>query len=336
MKFIDTARIHIAAGDGGVGCVSFRREKFVPKGGPDGGDGGRGGSVIIRANRHLATLLDFQYRRNYSAPRGEHGLGSNKTGRSGEDITLEVPTGTLIREAATGEIIADLVDDGDETVAAAGGRGGRGNSAFATPTDQAPRHFEQGGVGEERDLELELKLLADVGLVGFPNAGKSTLISVVSAARPKIADYPFTTLVPNLGIVRVDDGQSFVVADIPGILEGAHLGKGLGLQFLRHIDRSKVLVFLIDCTRDDPGGDYRTLLNEVKLFKKELLRKPRIAVLTKTDLLDPRAIKALARIKFGTLPVHRISAVTGSGVKELVRAMWGKVRPPARKGKRSA
>jgi GTP-binding protein len=334
MKFIDIARIHVAAGDGGVGCVSFRREKFIPKGGPDGGNGGRGGSVIIRANRHLITLLDFQYRRNYQAPRGEHGLGSNKTGRSGEDITLEVPAGTVIREATTGEILADLLKDGDETVAAAGGRGGRGNAAFATSTNQAPRQFEHGGEGEERDLELELKLLADVGLVGFPNAGKSTLISVVSAARPKIADYPFTTLVPNLGIVRVDDGESFVVADIPGILQGAHLGKGLGIQFLRHIERSKVLAFLIDCTREDPRGDYNTLLNELKLFKKDLLKKPRIAVLTKTDLLDERGMKALLKLRFGTTPLLRISAVSGAGVKELVREMWSHVRPAAGKRKR--
>ncbi len=334
MKFIDTALIHVAAGDGGVGCVSFRREKFVPKGGPDGGNGGRGGSVIIRANGHLATLLDFQYRRNYRAERGEHGLGSNKSGKSGKDIIVEVPVGTIIREAETGTVLADLLKDGDEAVAAAGGRGGRGNGAFATSTDQAPRHFEQGGEGEEKDLELELKLLADVGLVGFPNAGKSTLISVVSAARPRIADYPFTTLVPNLGIVRVNDGASFVLADIPGILEGAHLGKGLGLQFLRHIERSRVLVFLVDCTRDDPRKDYATLLNELKLFKKELLRKPRLIVLTKTDLLEPSALRALARLRFGTRPALFISAVTGAGVRELVREIWGKIRPAAPKRKK--
>jgi GTP-binding protein len=332
MKFIDAARIHVAGGHGGVGCVSFRREKFIPKGGPDGGNGGRGGSVIIRANRHLTTLLDFQYRRTYRAPRGEHGLGSDRTGRSGEDITLDVPAGTVIREAETGNILADLVNHGDETVAAAGGRGGRGNAEFATATNQAPRQFEQGEEGEERDLELELKLLADVGLVGFPNAGKSTLISVVSAARPKIADYPFTTLVPNLGIVRVGDGESFVLADMPGILEGAHRGKGLGIQFLRHIERSKVLVFLIDSTREDPRGDYRTLLGELKFFKRELLKKPRILALTKTDLLDGGGMKALSQLRFGTTPVYRISAVTGSGVGKLVGAMWRKIHPtPARR-----
>ena len=242
----------------------------------------------------------------------------------------------MIREAETGTVFADLLKDGDEIVAAAGGRGGRGNAEFATSTNQAPRHFEQGDEGEERDLELELKLLADVGLVGFPNAGKSTLISVVSAARPKIADYPFTTLVPNLGIVRVDEGASFVLADIPGILEGAHLGKGLGIQFLRHIERSKVLVFLVDCTREDPHGDYTTLLNELKLFKKELVKKPRIAVLTKIDLLDAAGLKALKKLKFGTVPLMHISAVAGTGVNDLVKAMWGKVRPAAAKRKRIA
>ncbi|HUI11023.1 MAG TPA: GTPase ObgE [Bacteroidota bacterium] len=326
MKFIDVARIHVAAGSGGVGCVSFRREKFVPKGGPDGGNGGRGGSVIIRANRHLTTLLDFQYRRSYRAPRGEHGLGARKTGKSGIDVTLEVPAGTVIRDAASGKVVADLLEDGATTVAAAGGRGGRGNAEFATSTDQAPRTYEQGEAGEERDLELELKLLADVGLVGLPNAGKSTLISVISAARPKIADYPFTTLVPNLGIVRVDEGASFVVADIPGLLEGAHAGKGLGLQFLRHIERSKALALLVDSTSADPRGDLAVLLNELKLYRSELLRKKRIVVLTKTDLLDGAAKRKLARIRFGKTPVHRISAVEGSGVADLVRSMWDIVR----------
>jgi len=331
VKFIDVAHIHVAAGSGGVGCVSFRREKFVPKGGPDGGNGGRGGSVIIRANRQLATLLDYQYRRSYRAERGEHGLGARRTGKSGRDVTLEVPAGTIIRDSSSGEVIADLLDDGTTVVAAAGGRGGRGNAEFATSTDQAPRTYEQGEPGEERDLELELKLLADVGLVGLPNAGKSTLISVISAARPKIADYPFTTLVPNLGIVRVGEGASFVVADIPGLLEGAHTGRGLGLQFLRHIERSKVLAFLVDSTGSDPAGDYAVLLNELKQYRKELLRKPRIAVLTKTDLLDAGGKRALAKIRFGKTPVLRISAVGGSGVRELVAAMWKSVHGGAEK-----
>jgi len=325
MKFIDSAHIHVKAGSGGVGCVSFRREKFVPKGGPDGGNGGRGGSVIIRANRHLNTLLDFQYKKNYTAPRGEHGLGSNKTGRSGQDIILEVPIGTLIVDATTGATVADLVDEGDEVVAARGGKGGRGNSEFATSTNQAPREFEQGGEGEERELDLELKLLADVGLVGFPNAGKSTLISVISAAHPKIADYPFTTLVPNLGIVRVDMGKSFVVADIPGLIEGAHLGKGLGIQFLRHIERTKVLVFLLDCTHAEMKRDFEILLNELKLFNESLAKKPRIIALTKIDTLAAGEVKALAKLKFGRTPVFALSAVAGTGVKALVKAMWERV-----------
>lgn len=286
MKFIDLARIRVHAGDGGVGCVSFRREKFVPKGGPDGGTGGRGGSVIIRANRHLTTLLDFHYRKTYAAPRGEHGLGSNKSGKSGHDIILEVPVGTVIRDSGTGEAIADIVRHGDEVFAARGGRGGRGNAEFATSTNQAPREYEHGGEGEKRELELELKLLADVGLVGFPNAGKSTLISVVSAARPKIADYPFTTLVPNLGIVGVGMGKSFVVADIPGLIEGAHTGRGLGIQFLRHIERTKVLVILLDVTREDLKADYEVLINELGSFSKALLKKPLLIALTKIDTLD--------------------------------------------------
>lgn len=325
MKFIDLARIHVRAGDGGVGCVSFRREKFVPKGGPDGGTGGRGGSVIVRANRHMTTLLDFQYKKSYAAPRGEHGLGANKTGKSGHDIILEVPVGTVVRDAATGEPVADIVRHGEEFVAARGGRGGRGNAEFATSTNQAPREYEHGGEGEDRELELELKLLADVGLVGFPNAGKSTLISVISAARPKIADYPFTTLVPNLGIVGVAMGKSFVVADIPGLIEGAHTGRGLGIQFLRHIERTKVLVILLDVTREDLKADYEVLRNELASFSKSLVKKPTLIALTKIDTLDRAGLKALAKVKFGRTPVFHISAVAGTGVKDLVAAMWTKV-----------
>ncbi len=320
MKFVDSAHIYVKAGDGGVGCVSFRREKFVPKGGPDGGNGGRGGDIVIKANRQLSTLLDFQYKSKYAAQRGEHGLGANKTGKSGEDVVLEVPVGTLVRDSTNGETIADLVEHGEQFVVAKGGRGGRGNSEFATSTNQAPRQFEQGEPGVEHDLELELKLLADVGLVGFPNAGKSTLISVISAAKPKIADYPFTTLVPNLGIVRVDAGKSFVVADIPGLIEGAHTGRGLGIQFLRHIERTRVLVFLIEATSPDSKAEYNILLNELKLFEKSLLKKPRIVVVTKIDIEDiPKKKRSPA---FGKTSVHRISAVTGTGVKELVREMW--------------
>lgn len=329
MKFIDLARIHVKAGDGGAGVVSFRREKFVPKGGPDGGDGGRGGNVVLRANAHLNTLLDFHFKTSYKAERGAHGQGGNKTGRSGKDIVLQVPVGTLVRDASTGEVLGDLTHDGEEIIVARGGRGGRGNAAFATPTNQAPREYEVGEPGEERDIELELKLLADVGLVGFPNAGKSTLISVISAARPKIADYPFTTLVPNLGIVRVDEGASFVVADIPGVIEGAHLGKGLGLQFLRHIERTKVLVFLLDSTREDPAADLSVLLRELKLFNESLLEKPRIIAVTKIDLLDDSRLAALRRASLTTdaTPVHFISAVTGAGIRELVQEMWRWVAP---------
>ena len=321
MKFIDRATIHVKAGDGGVGCVSFRREKFIPRGGPNGGDGGRGGDIIIRANSQLNTLLDYQYKSHYKAPRGEHGLGSDKTGKSGEDIVLQVPTGTMIRNLETQEIIGDMVKDGQELIVSRGGRGGRGNAAFATSTNQAPREYELGQPGEEWDIELELKLLADVGLVGLPNAGKSTLISVISAARPKIADYPFTTLVPNLGIVRVDTGKSFVVADIPGLIQGAHAGKGLGIQFLRHVERTKVLVFLIEATSQDPRADYKLLLNELKLFNKNLPKKPGIVVLTKVDILEEKELKKKGRLSFGRVPTFLISSVSGKGIKKLVGEM---------------
>jgi GTP-binding protein len=325
MKFVDIAQVQLKAGDGGVGCVSFRREKFVPKGGPDGGDGGRGGSVIIRANRHLSTLLDYQYKNHYEAPRGDHGLGSRRTGKSGADIVLEVPVGTTVRNVSTGKILTDLVQDGETVTLAQGGRGGRGNAAFATAINQAPRQFEQGTEGEKLEIELELKLLADVGLVGFPNAGKSTLISVISAARPKIADYPFTTLVPNLGIVRVGEGKGFVVADIPGLLEGAHLGKGLGVQFLRHIERTRVLAFLLDASRPDPKADYDILLNELQSFNAELPRKPKLILLTKMDILNASQKKALKSFKIARVPVRGISAVTGEGIKELIDDLWKKV-----------
>jgi len=325
MKFLDLATISVKAGNGGTGAVSFRREKFVPKGGPNGGNGGRGGSVVLRANRHLTTLLDFQYKRNYKAKRGEHGMGSTKTGRSAEDLLLEVPVGTLLRDASTGELLADLVRDGETVVVARGGRGGRGNAEFATSTDQAPRRYEIGEEGEERVIELELKLLADVGLVGFPNAGKSTLISVISAARPKIADYPFTTLVPNLGIVRVDMGKSFVVADIPGLIKGAHLGKGLGVQFLRHIERTSVLVILLEAGRDEIKDDYAALLNELTEFNKALAKKPRLIALTKIDIVDETRLKQLKKVQFGKIPVYPISAVTGKGIEMLVRALWKSV-----------
>ena len=278
--FIDYAKIIIKAGDGGAGCVAFRREKFVPKGGPSGGDGGKGGDVLIQADRHLHTLLDFQYQRIFRAERGEHGEGSNMTGKSGKDIIIRMPVGTVVKDAKTEEILVDLVRDGQTAVVARGGRGGRGNARFVTPTNQAPREWEPGQKGEEREVLLELKLIADVGLVGLPNAGKSTLLARISAARPKIAAYPFTTLTPNLGIVRLDDERNFVVADIPGLIEGAHQGKGLGIRFLRHIERTKILAVLLDLSSSNIENDYQILLNELLSYSEEMLKKPRLVVLT--------------------------------------------------------
>ncbi len=330
MKFVDLVQISLKAGDGGDGVVRFRREKYVPKGGPDGGNGGRGGDIIVRANRHLTTLLDFQYRTVYHAPRGENGAGSTKTGRSGSDLVIKVPEGTLVREVSSGTILADLTKHEEECVIARGGKGGRGNATFATSTDQAPRRAEKGEPGEEKEIELELKLLADVGLVGLPNAGKSTLISVISAARPKIADYPFTTLIPNLGIVRVAEGRSFVVADIPGLIEGAHLGKGLGIQFLRHIQRTKVLVLLVEAPRGKLKEDYAVLTNELQSFDAELARKRSIVAVTKIDTLDGPALKKLRSIKLGRKEMHFISAVSGTGVRELIQAIDLALRKPRR------
>jgi GTPase len=323
MQFIDEARISVQAGDGGNGCISFRHEKYIPKGGPDGGNGARGGSVTIRADRQLNTLLDFRYKRHYKAERGENGRGKDQEGKSGKDELVRVPCGTLVRDAIKGKTIIDLVNDGDEIVIAKGGKGGRGNGEFATATNQAPRFAEPGTPGEVRELILELKLLAEVGLVGFPNAGKSTLISVISAAKPKIADYPFTTLVPNLGLVRYAEGKSFVVADIPGLIEGAHEGKGLGIQFLKHIERTKVLVFLIESISNDPKKDYKVLLNELSSFKSAIAKKKKIVALTKMDVADDAQKKKLVKIKFGrgvvTMP---ISAVAGEGIRDLLDEMW--------------
>jgi len=324
--FIDQAKIFIRAGNGGDGIVSFRREKFIPKGGPDGGNGGNGGSVTIRASRQLTTLMDFRYKKTYAAENGANGKGANKTGRKGSDIIIRVPAGTVIMEAETDRILADLLSEGDEIVAAKGGRGGRGNAEFATPTDQAPRRATKGTPGEERTVQLELKLLADVGLVGFPNAGKSTLISRISAAKPKIADYPFTTLIPNLGIVRYSEYKSFVVADMPGLIEGAHAGKGLGIQFLRHIERTSVIVFLIECTAPDPKAQFKTLTAELKSFNEDILKKPQIIAITKMDLADEKLKKSLLKAgfpkKFEVIP---ISSVTGEGLKELVDRIWRKI-----------
>lgn len=320
--FYDTAKIYVRGGDGGNGCVAFLREKYVPHGGPAGGDGGRGGSVILRVDPGLRTLVDFRYQRHYRAERGQHGMGKNMHGKNGRDLILRVPPGTVVRDAATGEVIADLVHPGQEVVVARGGRGGRGNARFATPTNKAPRMAEKGEPGEERWLELELKLLADVGLVGFPNVGKSTIISRVSAARPKIADYPFTTLVPNLGVVRVDEGRSFVMADIPGLIEGAHAGAGLGHQFLRHTERTRLLVHVLDVSGSegrDPLGDFEVVNRELALYSKELASRPMIIAANKMDL--PGAAENLARLK-GALgeryEIFPVSALTGEGLFALV------------------
>ena len=322
MKFVDSASIFVQAGDGGKGCISFRREKFVPKGGPDGGDGGRGGHVWLRSNQQLTTLLDFKYKKKYLAVRGVHGLGARKTGRDGADIVIDVPCGTIVRNAESGEVIADLTGEDQEILIARGGKGGRGNQHFATPTRQAPRYAEPGQKGELFMLDMELKLMADVGLVGFPNAGKSTLISVISAAKPKIADYPFTTLVPNLGIVRYEEYKSFVMADIPGIIEGAAEGKGLGLQFLRHIERTKILAILVSADSPDIVEEYRTLLGELEKFDKGLLDKPRIAVVTKMDIAGEDFEVPVFE---GGVKVLPISSVSGQGLKELKDELWREV-----------
>jgi GTP-binding protein len=327
MQFIDQATIYVKAGNGGNGAISFRREKFVPKGGPDGGNGGDGGCVRIRADRQLSTLLDFKYKRHYRAGNGEHGRGKTQTGKNGADAILKVPCGTLVRDSNTHEVIADLVGQDDEIIVAHGGKRGKGNAEFATSTNQAPRVAEPGTPGEEHELLLELKLLADVGLVGFPNAGKSTLISVVSAAKPKIADYPFTTLAPNLGIVRIAEGKSFTLADMPGLIKGAHAGKGLGIQFLRHIERTKVLVFMIESISEDPKRDYEILLNELASYNSELARKPRIVAMSKIDLFEDKALKKLRKVSFGKkIPVVRISAITRVGIDTLVDEMWRALR----------
>jgi len=318
--FIDRVTVRVEAGTGGSGATSFRREKFVPMGGPDGGDGGRGGNVIVRGDANLATLLDYTYRDQWSAERGEHGMGSNKTGRSGADVVLPVPPGTVVRDADTGQLLGEILEPGEELVVARGGRGGKGNAFFATATNQAPRQWQPGEEGERRTLELELKLIADVGLVGAPNAGKSTLLSVVSAARPKIADYPFTTLSPNLGVVQLTDHRTFVVADVPGIIEGAHEGKGLGLQFLRHIERTRLLAFLIPIDALDWQAEYDQLRAEVRQYSPELAAKPHCVVFTKLDLLGEDYTPPIdAPDAFG---VFAISAAARQGLDSLLAAWW--------------
>ena len=323
---VDLTRIHVLAGNGGSGCVSFRREKYVPKGGPDGGDGGRGGSVILRVDPHVRTLLDCREQPRYRAAHGRPGSGNNRTGRDGEDLIVKVPPGTVLRDVETGEVVADLLKEGDELVAARGGRGGRGNARFATSTHQAPRRADPGEPGEERRLELELKLIADVGLVGLPNAGKSTLLSRLTRARPKIAAYPFTTLEPNLGIAVLDEERNFVVADVPGLIEGAHEGKGLGLQFLRHLERTRALACLLDVTAEDPARDLATLERELALHSAALAERPRVVVLTKSDLLAPED-RAGAPARVGLPDARLISAHTGDGLRELLDELWHLTAP---------
>ena len=321
--FIDRVVVRVEAGTGGSGCTSFRREYRVPMGGPDGGDGGRGGDIIVRGDSNLATLLDYTYRDRWEAERGEHGMGSNKSGRSGADVVLPVPPGTIIRDQETGETLADILDHGDERIIAKGGRGGKGNAFFATATHQSPREWQPGEEGQIRTLELELKLIADVGLVGEPNAGKSTLLSVISAARPKIADYPFTTLTPNLGVVQLSDNRTFVVADIPGIIEGAHEGKGLGLQFLRHIERTRLLAFMLPVDEMDWQEGYDRLRREIAEYSQELAAKPHCVVFTKMDLLgddDPPPLEAPEA--FG---IYAISAAGRTGLDTLLAAWWSRL-----------
>lgn len=334
MTFIDRVRIRVKAGDGGSGIVSFRREKFVPMGGPDGGDGGRGGDVIVRADANLSTLLDFTYRDSWSAESGDHGSGSNKSGAAGANVVLPVPPGTVVRDADSGELLAELLEDTEEAVVAKGGRGGKGNAFFATSTRQAPRDYQPGEDGEKRTLELELKLIADVGLVGQPNAGKSTLLSVISAARPKIADYPFTTLAPNLGVVQLSDSRTFVVADIPGIIEGAHEGKGLGLQFLRHIERTRLLAFMIPIDSMDWQAEYDQLRAEVAAYSPELAQKPHCVVFSKMDLLgESEAPPIDAPEAFGAFA---ISSAARSGLREVVDAWWTQLLELKKSNERTA
>ena len=331
--FVDEVDIHVLAGSGGGGCLSFRREKFIPRGGPDGGDGGHGGSVYIVATPTKNTLVDFRFHPEFKARRGQNGQGSNRTGETAEDLEIGVPIGTLVYEKdAEGnlQLVEDLAEEGQRVLIAKGGRGGRGNARFVSSTNRAPRRTEPGQDGEEKQLQLQLKLIADVGLIGFPNAGKSTLISRISAARPKIANYPFTTLQPNLGVVTLGDDRSFVVADLPGLLKGAHEGHGLGHQFLRHIERTKVLVHLVDvsgASGRDPVEDFDTILDELRLFSPAVAGKPQIVAANKMDAVDdPERVKALERhVKKRKLKFLKISGATGDGLDVLLEAAWKEI-----------
>jgi GTP-binding protein len=325
--FVDRVTIEVEAGTGGSGAEAFRREKGVPRGGPSGGDGGRGGDVILTADGQLSTLLDVSYRRLYRAERGQHGGGSNKTGRAGESRVVPVPRGTVVRDADSGEVLGELLEDGERLVVAHGGRGGRGNARFTSPTRQAPRMWEPGEEGESRTLELELKLLADVGLVGEPNAGKSTFLAAVSAARPKVAAYPFTTLSPNLGVVKLPDFRSFVLADVPGIIEGAHEGKGLGIRFLRHVERTNTLALMVPVDASDPQGEYDLLREELRGHAASLAALPHCLVLTKADLLGPDASPPTVEAPeaWGRFV---ISSVARTGLDPLLEALWERSRRP--------
>lgn len=332
--FIDEVRIRVKAGNGGNGCLAFRREKFVPRGGPSGGDGGRGGDIVMQSSVHHNTLLHFRYNPEHTGERGRHGEGSNRKGRDGQDADLAVPIGTTVYDADTGDQLFDFTQAGQTFVVAKGGRGGRGNARFATSTHQTPTEHEEGKPGEALHLRLELKLLADAGLVGFPNAGKSTLISRISAAKPKIADYPFTTLEPNLGVVDAGDDRTFVVADIPGLIEGAHLGHGLGIQFLRHVERTRLLVHLVDVSESggrDPVEDFHVIMTELGSFSEAMVQKDMILVATKIDVAqDPERITRLEQLAQDRgLPFYKISSVTGQGLDELKRAMADHIRKAA-------
>lgn len=323
--FVDYAVITVEAGTGGSGAEAFRREMGVPRGGPSGGNGGRGGDVFLRGDKQLATLLDYQYQNLYRAERGEHGQGKSRFGKDGEDLVLRVPVGTVIKDAESGEVIGEIVEDGQELLIAKGGRGGRGNEAFRTSTRQAPTYWEPGGEGEVRKVALELKLIADVGLVGMPNAGKSTFLASISKATPKIADYPFTTLQPNLGVVQLSGHRTFVVADIPGIIEGAHEGKGLGLRFLRHIERTRTLALLISADSEDPQAEYELLRSELASHSQELANKQHCVIITKSDILPPE--EAQPRIEAPDAWGHYvISSVARRGLDELLEDLWKRVR----------
>jgi len=331
MKFIDEVRIFVKAGDGGKGCVSFRREKFVPRGGPDGGDGGKGGDVIICGSASHRTLLDLKYRQHHVAKHGGHGKGSDKTGRNSKDVNIPVPVGTLIRDADTGEVLADLTTDGQSYIVARGGMGGKGNAWFATPTHRAPRYAQEGVKGEERWIYLELKLLADVGIIGLPNVGKSTFISKVSAARPKIADYPFTTLTPNLGVVKYGDFETFIIADIPGLIEGAHRGMGMGARFLRHVERTGVLLHILDISNESyvsAWHNYETIIRELASFSPKLAEKPQVVAINKMDLpiTRERIKKDIDIFEKKSVKVLTFSAITGEGVEAVICEIVNKLR----------